>query len=118
MTVARIENLSAIERSEPDKARQVVRRLAEALRARARDFDVIGRIANNGSAVLLPGPGAAPSERVTELARAVADDVSKDEGINDPIRISLAFGYASMPADGTDKDTLLERARVARIHMV
>ena len=54
----------------------------------------------------------------TMLARAVADDVSKDERINDPIRISLAFGYASMPADGTDKGTLLERAKVARIHMV
>jgi len=118
LAVARIENLDEIERSAPDKAARVVGRVVEALCSRKRDFDVIGRIEKSEFAVLLPEPGAAPSERVTELARAVADDVSKDEGINDPIRVSLAFGYATMPADGTDKDTLLERARVARIHMV
>jgi GGDEF domain-containing protein len=68
--------------------------------------------------VLLPEPGSAPSERVTELARAVADDVSKDEALNYPVRVTLSFGYATVPADGTDKDSLLERARIARIHMV
>ena len=95
-----------------------VERVVAALRARSRDFDVLGRISDDEFAVLLPEPGAAPSERVAELARAVADDVSKDESINDPIRVSLAFGYATVPTDGTDRDRLLERARIARIHMV
>jgi diguanylate cyclase (GGDEF)-like protein len=118
LAVARIENLAEIAGTDPEKADRAVARVAESLRARSRDFDVLGRLAENEFAVLLPEPGAAPSERVTELARAVADDVSKDEELNDPVRISLAFGYASVPGDGAEPDALLSRARVARIQMV
>ena len=119
VAVARIENLSEIATSgDDDKAERVVARVVESLRARSRDFDVIGRLSDQEFVVLLPEPGAAPSERVTELARAVADDVSKVESLNDPIRVSLAFGYATVPADGTDSETLISRAKVARIHMV
>jgi diguanylate cyclase (GGDEF)-like protein len=118
LAVVRIENVAEIDAFEAGKQRRVVERLVAALRARSRDFDVVGRLADDEFAVLLPEPGAAPSERVTELARAVAEDVSKDEALNDPVRISLAFGYATFPVDGTDRDALLARARVARIHMM
>jgi diguanylate cyclase (GGDEF)-like protein len=118
LAVARIENLSELELGDAEKAERAVLRVAEALRARSRDFDVLGRLGDNEFAVLLPEPGAAPADRITELARAVAEDVSKDEEINEPVRVSLAFGYASLPEDGTDKDALLSRARSARIHMV
>jgi GGDEF domain-containing protein len=74
LAVARIGNLAEIEAEDGDKPRRVVERLVSALRARSRDFDVIGRLGDDEFAVLLPEPGAAPSERVTELARAVAED--------------------------------------------
>jgi diguanylate cyclase (GGDEF)-like protein len=118
LAVARIENLAELEASDVDKQRRVVERLVAALRARSREFDVVGRLGDDEFAVLLPEPGAAPSERVTELARAVAEDVSKDEALNDPVRVSLAFGYASYPVDGTEPEALLARARIARIQMV
>lgn len=117
LAVARIANLGEIQQLDGEKAQRVVDCLVQALRARSRGFDVLGRIGEEEFAVLLPEPGAAPSERVTELARAVADDVSKDEELNDPVRVTLAFGYATFPSDGTEKDALLERARIARIHM-
>lgn len=119
VAVARIDNFEELERQgDPVKIRRIVARVVEALRSRARDFDVLGRTSDAEFTVLLPEPGSAPGERVFELARAVADDVSKDERLNDPVRVSLAFGYATHPADGTDGDSLLERARVARIRMV
>ena len=118
LAVARIENLTAIRHQDEEKAGRVVDALVGALRARARDFDVIGRLGDAEFAVLLPEPGAAPSERVTELARAVADDVSKDEELNHPVRVELVFGYATHPVDGTDRDTLLARASEGRIQMV
>ncbi|MGH0032110.1 MAG: GAF domain-containing protein [Myxococcota bacterium] len=118
LAVARIDNLADIARGDAEKADRAVMRVVEALRARSRGFDVLGRLAEDEFAVLLPEPGAAPSERVTELARTVADDVSKDEELNDPVRVSLAFGYASVPEDGTERDALLVRAREPRIHMV
>jgi GGDEF domain-containing protein len=79
---------------------------------------VVGRLSDDEFAVILPEPGAAPSERVTELARAVADDLHKDDAVNQPNPVSLSFGYASVPSDGEDPAPLLERARVARIEMV
>jgi GAF domain-containing protein len=118
LAVARIENLAELETCDGGKRLRVVERLVFALRARSRDFDVIGRLADDEFAVLLPDPGAAPSERVTELARAVAEDVSKDEALNDPVRVRLTFGYATYPVDGVEADALLVRARSPRIHMV
>jgi GGDEF domain-containing protein len=119
LATARIDNLGEIEqRGDPVKARRIVERMVESLRTRTRNFDVVGRTAPVEFSVLMPEPGGDPGEHVYELARAVADDISKDEHLNEPIRISLAFGYASYPADGRDADSLLARAREARIRMV
>ena len=119
LVVARIENLAEIEQQQdPVKTRRIVERLVDALRARSRDFDVLARTSESEFAVLMPEPGSDPSEQVYELARTVADDIAKDEHLNDPVRISLAFGYARHPGDGADAETLLARGREARIRMV
>lgn len=119
LAVARIDNFEEIDRQgDPVKTRRIVQCVVDALRARTRDFDVVGRNSESEFAVLLPDPGHSPGERVFELARAVAEDVSKDDRLNDPVRVSLAFGYACLPADGSDRETLLSRARLARIRMV
>lgn len=68
--------------------------------------------------MLLPESGHDPAQRVLDLARAVSEDVTKDERLNAPVRIALAFGYAIHAQDGHDADTLLARARNPRIHMV
>jgi GGDEF domain-containing protein len=96
----------------------VIGRVVESLQQRSRSFDVVGRIADDAFAVLMPEPGTVPEDRVTALARAVAEDVSSDDALNDPVRISLAFGYATVPGDGLDPESLLARASAPRIHMV
>jgi GAF domain-containing protein len=119
LAVARIDNLDEIElQRDPIKTRRIVERLVNVLRTRARDFDVIGRMSQSEFAVLMPEPGGDTAEHVYELARTVADDIAKDERLNDPVRISLTFGYARHPADGADAEALLARAREARIRMV
>ena len=55
---------------------------------------------------------------MVELARAVADEISKEDSLNDPLRVALAFGYAVYPADGRDRDCLLAQAAEPRIRMV
>jgi GGDEF domain-containing protein len=96
----------------------VVDRTAAALRTHLRDFDVAGRTGDAEFAVLLPEPGFSPGDRVLAIARGVADDVAKDEDLNQPRRVALSFGYAVHPAEGADHATLLARARVPRIRMV
>ena len=119
VAVARIQNLAELEqRSDPVKRSRIVQCLVESLRSHARDFDVVGRSGPDEFAVLMPEPGQDPGRRVLDLSRAVAEDVSKDETLNQPVRISLGFGYAVHPGDGRDPDALLEHARVPRIHMV
>ena len=119
LAVARIDNLIEIEQQgDPVKRRRIIQRLVDALSSRTREFDVLGRTTDSEFSVLMPDPGSEPGDRVFELARAVAEDISKDERLNEPTRISLAFGYACYPADGADSSTLLARAREARIRMV
>jgi len=119
VAVCRVENLDEIsQRANPAHAHRVILRTADALRSHLRDFDVLGRSGTTEFAVLMPEPGLSPGERVFELARAVADEVSKEESLNHPVRVALAFGYAVHPSDGSDCDTLLVHASAPRIRMV
>jgi GGDEF domain-containing protein len=96
----------------------VVQRTVEALRTHLRDFDVMGRTGKGEFTILMPDPGYSAGERIYALARAVADDVSKDSALNDPIRIAIGFGYSLYPTEGTDREALLTRAEIPRIRMV
>ena len=119
IAVCLLENLDEIKGvSGPGRAREVVQRTVKALRTHLRDFDVMGRTENGEFTILLPDPGYSAGERVYALARAVADDISQDSNLNDPIRVALAFGYALYPAEGSDRQALLTRAKMPRIRMV
>ncbi len=119
VALCRIENLDEVERAaDASHARRVVERAAEALRLHLRDFDVVGRTAEDQFTVLMPEPGRTPGERVFGLARGVAEEINKDESLNDPVRVTLGFGYAVHPEDGADAEALLEVAREPRIRMV
>ena len=119
IAVCRIENLREIEhQGDAAQIRRVLQRTADGLRAHVRDFDVAARTAEDEFTVLLPDPGAAPGERVSTLARAVAEHVAGADALNQPVRVGLAFGYALYPDEGRDRDALLARARETRIRMV
>jgi GAF domain-containing protein len=119
VAVCLLENLDEIKGvSGPARAREVVQRTVEALRTHLRDFDVMGRTENGEFTILLPDPGYSAGERVYALARAVADDISKNDALNDPVRVALGFGYALYPTEGTEQQTLLAQARLPRIRMV
>jgi GAF domain-containing protein len=119
LTVCRIENLEEIRQAGGlPRAERAVLRIAEALRVHLRDFDVLGRLEESAFAALLPEPGPTPEERITALARAVADEIAKDDRLNQPVRVALAFGYAIHPAEGDGRDALLRSASEPRIRMV
>ncbi len=119
IAVCSLENLDEIRNATGrGRAREVVQRAVEALRNHLRDFDVIGRTGKGEFTILMPDPGYSAGERVYALARAVADDISKDNTLNDPIRIALSFGYALYPTEGTAREDLLTRAGTPRIRMV
>jgi diguanylate cyclase (GGDEF)-like protein len=119
LCVCRLENRDELlAEAGPAHVGRVIACLAEAMRTHLRDFDVLARIDSDEFAVMMPEPGRTPGERVFELARSVADAVSKNEELNQPVRIGLAFGYGVHPADGVDRSALLEHARAPRIRMV
>ncbi|HME71576.1 MAG TPA: GAF domain-containing protein [Myxococcota bacterium] len=119
IATCRIENLEAIvAAASPGHSLRVVRRVADALRSHVRDFDVLARTADGEFCVLMPEPGPAPDERLAELARKVADDVRKDDRVNEPVRVALAFGLAVAGAEGDGRDAILSRAQAERIRMV
>lgn len=117
--VCRLENRAEIaSEAGPGHVAKVIGVLADALRTKLREFDVLARLDVDEFAVLMPEPGRLPGERVFELARAVADTVSKHESANQPVRVGLAFGYAVHPADGAEREALVAHARTPRIRMV
>ena len=119
VAVVRVANFAELEAGgDPVKTRRAVHGVVEALRRNAREFDVVTRCENAEFAVLIPEPGHDPAQRVLDLARAVSEDVTRDERMNTPLRIALAFGYAIHGKDGHDAQSLLGRARDPRIHMV
>jgi diguanylate cyclase (GGDEF)-like protein len=119
IAVCRVENLREIEnQTDASHARAVLQRTADGLRAHVRDFDVAARTAEDEFTVLLPDPGPAAGERVFALARGVAEHVARDDRLNQPVRVALAFGYAIYPDEARERDALLARAREARIRMV
>jgi GAF domain-containing protein len=118
LVTCRLENLDEVRRGDELRGERLLLRTAEALRAHLRDFDVLARTAEAEFTALLPDPGAVPEERVTGLARAVADDISKDERLNDPVRAALAFGYALHPEEAQGRAELLARAAKPRIRML
>jgi GGDEF domain-containing protein len=119
LAVCRIENLDEIRSAgNAIRAERVVLRTAEVLRTHLRDFDVLGRLEESAFAALLPEPGPIPEERITALARAVADEIAKDDRLNQPVRVALAFGYAVHPAEGDCRESLLKSAAAPRIRMV
>jgi GAF domain-containing protein len=114
-----IENWEEIiARTNPAHSHRVVLATASALREALRDFDVLGRPAEDQFQILLPDPGLEAGERISSLARRVADRVCRDAALNDPIRIELTFGYAVHGIDGTEREALEEIAAEPRIRMV
>jgi diguanylate cyclase (GGDEF)-like protein len=119
IAVCLLENLDEIRSaSGRARAREIVQHSVEALRNHLRDFDVMGRTGKGEFTILMPDPGYSAGERVYALARAVADDISNNSALNDPIRIALSFGYALYPTEGTEREALLSRAGTPRIRMV
>jgi GAF domain-containing protein len=119
VAVCTVENLEELEAAtSAERGRRVVQCTVKALRERLREFDVLGRTDRGEFTIVLPDPGAAPRDRILDLARAVADEIANDDALNEPVRIALAFGYAVVPDDGHDRDTLLAHAREPRIRLV
>lgn len=119
LAVCRIENLDDIAREAGQRhATRIVQRTARALRDHVRGFDLVARTAPAELAVLLPDPAAPAEDSVSALARAVVDDVAKDDALNTPVRVALGFGFALCPQDAGDRDSLQRRAAQLRIRTV
>ena len=97
-------------------ATRIARNTQAAFTAQLRSFDVATRTAPAALCALLPIPGAAASEHVARLARAVAEAVAKDD--EDAQRVALGFGYALYAGDGETRADLLARAAEPRIRML
>jgi signal transduction protein with GAF and PtsI domain len=113
LVTCRIENQDELP---AELAARAARNTASAFTAQLRSFDVATRTAPGALCALLPVPGAAPSEHVARLARAVAEAVAKDDA--DAGRVALVFGYALGDAGEASRAELLARASEPRIRML
>jgi len=119
LVICRIESFAAlVQEGAPGQATRALRALADAMRGQLRDFDVLARWDDAELAALMPDPGRAPEERIATLARHVAEEVRKDERLNEPTPIALSFGYALATGLGDTRDGVIQRALVPRIRMV
>jgi len=119
LVTCRIENWPELEdRTNPVHLGRVARGVADALRNHLRGFDVPARTGPAELTALMPELGPEPGERIAELARAVAEEVAADDALNEPARVALAFGHATYPSEGGDREALLAAAATPRIRMM
>jgi diguanylate cyclase (GGDEF)-like protein len=91
---------------------QVLRRVADTLRASLRGHDVLGRYGGEEFALLMPGADAPAAMAGTERARlAVSERPIEAGSLSIPITISA--GVASYGVNGSDWETLLRNADAA-----
>ena len=86
--------------------------LAERLTERVRDGDTVARLGGDEFGIVLSavhGPGEAV-EILTRLRQLLREPLELD-GL--PLALEASIGFALAPDDGTDADTLLQRADVA-----
>ncbi|WP_411279048.1 diguanylate cyclase [Gemmatimonas sp.] len=90
----------------------VLRAVADVVRAQTRPSDFIARYAGDEFVVLLPGTGL---EQAMEIAERLRDHVARAQcarrdGAAEPVRVTLSIGAATAPAQGETLDALFAAA--------
>lgn len=89
---------------------RVLRRLAEVLNECVRQVDTLARYGGDEFTILLVDTDHEMGMKVAErIRRTVADTLFEGEG-GVPIRLTISIGVASYPANGRDRDALLDLA--------
>jgi len=89
----------------------VLKAVADALRGSIRKGDVAARYGGEEFAVFLPRQDREQARHVAERVRRVVEEMNLAlDGVQEPIRVTLSVGYAAYPEDGSDHQTILERA--------
>ena len=90
---------------------QVIRVVAQTLRALARSQDLSGRLGGEEFALLLPATSLAGARVIAErLRQSVQDSENVRTKEGEAVRFTVSIGVAALTAQDTDFDSLLQRA--------
>ncbi len=93
----------------------VLKGVAKVLRQEIRDIDIAARYGGEEFAVILPGTESEGARHIAErLRRAIEAESFAAEGRT--LRVTTSIGIATVPADATTKEELIERADQALYH--
>jgi len=90
--------------------------VATALRGRASEEEIVGRVGGNAFAIFLPNPSSreAVQRRMHEFAEAFAHPFSTGDRMGKEfISLAASVGAAVAPQDGRDVETIFARADAA-----
>jgi diguanylate cyclase (GGDEF)-like protein len=91
----------------------VIRRVADILRAAVGEFGIPGRLENDNFVILLPGSGRGDSRQVAAAIRSTVERFRFFPRNRWHGKITLSLGSASFPADALNPQALIGRAREA-----
>ncbi len=97
-----------------DHEEQLIRRVAKAIRATLREYDVVSRISEWKFGLILPEAEDGKISALPRIRKAITSEVEAiRKGLPD-LKAEVRFGHASYPEDGDDHEKLIFRANVLR----
>jgi diguanylate cyclase (GGDEF)-like protein len=111
LLTCRVQPLPAKDGSPPDgeAADQVMRRVAQAIRTVVRDYDTVGRIADQTFGIILPQVQNGMGSPIGRIQAAIGREVDLQRQAGNVQHLQVSFSHATFPDDGASGEQMLTR---------
>jgi diguanylate cyclase (GGDEF)-like protein len=100
--------------SRSGRADWVMKRVAKAIRASLREYDIVARISEGKFGMILPEAEDGKISAIPRIKKAIAAEADEIRRRARDARVEVRFGHASFPEDGDDHEKLIFKSNILK----
>ncbi len=100
--------------SRAGRADWVMKRVAKAIRATLREYDIVARISEGKFGMILPEAEDGKISAIPRIKKAIAAEAEEIRRRARDARVDVKFGHASFPEDGDDHEKLIFKSNILK----